>query len=269
MVSINVERINDDYEFIQYNTHLRIIHSTKDDMYQAQSIITACNSNKMAKHWFENQSTKELLQSFDSEKSTAGIPALAKSYEKRDDLPNGLRGYYIHRLLVNHFAMWASPSYAIYIAKLLDSIFEEERKQHQQQIDELKPRAVPDNNKTDYRYLIYKEDVEKEGFIRLHLVRRHKSTWRKVVKHYNNEDERFYYKDDLPISMTPNINIKNIIKSSFGTDDYKIVNSGNCVDIKVEHLPKLHDLIEQYFSNMTCTSKDLTGNDVPVCKAAV
>ena len=99
--------------------------------------------------------------------------------------------------------------------------------------------------------MIYKEDIKKEGFTRLHIVRRHKSTWRKVVGHYNNEDERFYFKDDLPISMTPNINIKNIIKSSFGTDDYMVINSGNAVDIKVEHIPKLHGLIEQYFNNMS------------------
>ena len=251
MASINVERINDDYEFIQYNAHLRIIHSIKDEMYQMQSIITACKSNKQAYHWFENQTTKELLQEFESQKSTLGIPRLEKSYEKRDDVPINLRGYYVHRLLVNYIAIWASPTYAIYIAKLLDSQFERERKQHQQQIDELKPRAVPENHKNDYRYLIYKEDINKEGFIRLHLCRRHKSTWRKVVNHYNNENERFYFKDDLPISMTPNLNIKNIIKASFGTDDYKVSNSGNCVDIKIEHLPKLHTLIEEYFNSMS------------------
>ena len=240
------ERINDDYEWIRYNNQLRIIHSIKDDMNQTQSIIKACNSNKRANHWFDNQSTKELLQAFDSEKATARIPALAKSYEKRDDLPNGLRGYYIHRLLVNHYAMLVSPKYAIYIAKLLDSLFEHEREQQQKQIDNLTQRAVPDNHKTDYRYLIYKEIISKEGFIRLHLVRRSKSTCRKVVKH-DNDDERFYFKDDLPISMTPNLNIKNIIKASFGTNDYKVVNSGNAVDIKIDLLPKLHQLIEEYF----------------------
>ena len=251
MASINVERINDDYEFIQYNAHLRIIHSIKDDMYQAQSIITACNSIKQIKHWLENQSTKELLQEFESEKGSVGIPTYQKIYENRPNLPNELKGMYIHRLLVNHIAMWCSPLYAIYIAKLLDSQFERERKQHQQQIDELKPRAVPENHKNDYRYLIYKEDINKEGFTRLHLCRRHKSTWRKVVNHYNNENERFYFKDDLPISMTPNLNIKNIIKASFGTDDYKVSNSGNCVDIKIEHLNKLHTLIEEYFNSMS------------------
>ena len=83
----NVEKINDEYEYIQYNEKLRLIHSIKDDMYQMQSIIIACKSNKQAYHWFENQTTKELLQEFESQKSTLGIPALAKSYEKRDDLP--------------------------------------------------------------------------------------------------------------------------------------------------------------------------------------
>ncbi len=248
-MSAIVEPINDEYEYIQYNEKLRLIHSIKDDMYQMQSIITACNSIKQIKHWLENQSTKELLQEFESQKSTLGIPRLEKSYEKRDDVPINLRGYYVHRLLVNHIAIWASPTYAIYIAKLLDSQFEQEREQQQKQINELKTRAVPENHQNDYRYLIYKEDIQKESFIRLHLVRRSKFTWRKIIDHYNNEDERFYFKDNLPISMTPNLNIKNIIKASFGTDDYKVSNSGNCVDIKIEHLNKLHTLIDEYFSD--------------------
>ena len=246
MASINVEQINDDYEFIQYNAHLRIIHSIKDDMYQAQSIIIACKSNKQAYRWKQLVETKEIIDELCEQQNCCPDDLIQN--RPNIELPQ-LQGTYIHRLLVNDFACWASRKYAIYIAKLLDSQFKRERKQQQQQIDELKPRAVPDNNKNDYRYLIFKEDINKEGIIRLHLVRRHKSTWRKVVNH-DNETERFYFKDDLPISMTPNLNIKKIIKSSFGTDDYKIVNSGNCVDIRIEHLPKLQDLIEQYFKNI-------------------
>ena len=57
-----VEPINDEYEYIQYNEQLRIIHSKSDDFYQMQSIIDACHSNKRANKWFENDSTKELLK---------------------------------------------------------------------------------------------------------------------------------------------------------------------------------------------------------------
>ena len=58
------EVINDEYEWIQYNNHLRIIRSVNDDMYQMQSIINACYSNKQSYHWFENQSTIEILDEF-------------------------------------------------------------------------------------------------------------------------------------------------------------------------------------------------------------
>ena len=56
-----IEAINDDYEYIQYNEHLRIIHSKKDDMYQMNSIITACQSTKRARVWLNNESSQELL----------------------------------------------------------------------------------------------------------------------------------------------------------------------------------------------------------------
>ena len=136
------ERINDDYEWIQYNEHLRLIHSKNDDMYQMQSIINACNSRKEARHWFRNESTKEFLEAFDAdiasgrkipdeENVSTGNPVNEekvsgrkipdeKSYENRPNLSINLRGTYVHRLLVNHIAMWASPRYSIYIMKMND-----------------------------------------------------------------------------------------------------------------------------------------------------
>ena len=96
--------INNDYEYIQYNKHLRIVHSIKDDMYQMQSIITACHSNKLCNDWFRNKQTNEIIDELKNETST-GIPVV----EKRDDLPNGLRGFYVHRLLVNSVGSCRSP----------------------------------------------------------------------------------------------------------------------------------------------------------------
>ncbi|KAI5522643.1 KilA, N-terminal/APSES-type HTH, DNA-binding family [Trichomonas vaginalis G3] len=111
-------------------------------MYQMQSILNALRSTKQARHWFENQQTKELLSEIsldrffsvlpkthenseeqrvgkktvlpktheNSEEQRVGKkPQSPKLYENRKNLPNGLRGYYVHRLLVNAVAMWASP----------------------------------------------------------------------------------------------------------------------------------------------------------------
>ena len=120
-MSVATTPINDDYEWIQYNERLRIIHSIKDDMYQMQSIVSACNSNKQIRHWFDNQSTKELLDEMQNfinngsmgilpddkthENASAGIPADRninnnasgrilpddKIYENRPNLPIELR----------------------------------------------------------------------------------------------------------------------------------------------------------------------------------
>ena len=234
-----IEAINDDYEYIQYNDKLRLIHSINDDMYQMQSIITACQSNKQVRHWFDNKTTKEFLDN-----ATGRILPLEKLYEKRDDLPNGLRGIYVHRLLVNHVAMWASPTYAWDIMKLLDSYFERERQDLINKIHQQRPRLVPNNKEHNYRYLIHKESID-DAHTLLHLVRRNKKTFRAVSRH-NNADECFIFKDNLPIAMTPNEDIKNIVKNNFGRNDYVI--HGCNITINNEHLERLHELIDEYFN---------------------
>ncbi|KAK8841321.1 hypothetical protein M9Y10_027524 [Tritrichomonas musculus] len=235
-----VQPINENYEYIQYNQHLRLIHSIKDDMNQMQSIITACKSKKQAKDWFRNQSAQELLE----EMGLGEFSQTENLYENRPNLPNELKGTYIHRLLVNHVAMWASARYSIYIMKLLDSTFERERQALMTTINEQKPRMVPENKEHSYKYLIWKEAIDDEYTI-LHLVRRNKKTFRAVSK-FNNDEQRYYYKSNLPIAMTPNEDIKRIVKNNFRGNDYNI--NGCNITIKTEKLEQLHQLIEEYFN---------------------
>ena len=139
-------------------------------MYQMQSIIKACNSNKLCADWFRNQSTKDLLEHISG---SMGIPIDEKSYENRPNLSINLRGIYVHRLLVNHIAIWASPVYAWDVMQLLDTYFEKQRNQLQTKIEEQKPRLVPNGKQNVYKYMIWKENNnDKPGYIRLHLVRR-------------------------------------------------------------------------------------------------
>ena len=243
---VTVEIINDDYEWIQYNDKLRIIHSIKDDMYQMQSILNACNSNKPCKDWFRNQSTKELLDEMQdiSQKPGRGIPPPEKFYEKRMNLASGLQGYYIHRLLVNHVAIWASPRYSLYIMKLLDDMFQKQREQLNNTIEEQKPRMVPADAKNDYKYLIWKEEIpDNNQFVKLHLVRRHKDTFRQL---HNKLKFLWFFRDNLPISMTPNREIKKLIKNSFGENDINM--NGSVILCNVNCLDRLYELVENYFN---------------------
>ena len=239
-----VESINDDYEYIQYNEKLRLIHSIKDDMYQMQSIIIACNSKKRVNDWFRNQSSQEILD----EMGSTRIPA-DQIHDDRPNLPNDLKGVYIHRLLVNHVAMWASPRYSLHIMKLLDSHFEKQREQLVNKIDDLTPRAVPKDHKHSYRYMIWREELPKnKNFVILHLVRRNKHSWRQVSKIYQDEKKRWIYVDDLPIAMTPNEDIKRLARALFKGDDVRVGSTD--IIINKSCLEEFHKAIEEYFKNM-------------------
>lgn len=244
------EPINDDYEWIQYNKQLRIIHSVKDDMYQIQSIINACESTKQATRWVNSESKSEIFDEIAKVQNCTHNEIV----QNRRNLAPGLKGYYVHRLLVNYVAMWASPKYAVHIFKLLDEIASDERnklvqtinEQHQTIIEQ-QPRLVPKKKENSYKYLIWKEDQPDDpDMILLHLVKRNSRNFRQVSKHFNNKDERWFYRDNLPIAMTPNEDIKDLVRRTLPGSEYDI--DGSTILTYKEHLPILYESITKYFN---------------------
>ncbi|EAX83131.1 hypothetical protein TVAG_132130 [Trichomonas vaginalis G3] len=268
------EAINEEYEYIQFNKQLRLIRSVKDDMYQMQSILTACFApdTKLPKDWFRNQSTQELLSeaqrdilfSENSEEQRVGKkPQSPKLYENREKLPNGLRGYYVHRLLVNAVAMWASPRYAWYIYRLLDEIHRQEREELENKLEakdeviEAKdksiqkriPRSVPKGKEKNYKYMIYTEEMENEedkDMVMLHLVRRNNKSFYDLAKIYKS-DRNWFYRENLPISMTPNEDVKQIVQDTLPQTHYDM--KGCTILTFKEDLPLLKEKITEYFDN--------------------
>ncbi|EAX78340.1 hypothetical protein TVAG_102270 [Trichomonas vaginalis G3] len=249
------EAINEEYEYIQFNKQLRLIRSVKDDMYQMQSILTACFApdTKKPQDWFRNQSTQELLSeiSLDREK-----PVLPKTHENREKLPNGLRGWYVHRLLVNAVAMWASPRYAWYIYRLLDEIHRQEREELENKLEAKDksiqkriPRSVPKGKEKNYKYMIYTEEMENEedrDMVMLHLVRRNNKSFYDLAKIYKS-DRNWFYRENLPISMTPNEQVKQIVQDTLPQTHYDI--KGCTILTFKEDLPLLKEKITEYFDN--------------------
>ena len=243
MSTVIRQPINDDYEYIQYNNQLRIVHSIDDDMYQMKSIITACKSNKLCADWFRNRETKELLKTFEHDKDLMGTLPV----DNRINVPNELKGYYVHRLLVNAVAMWASPRYALNIFKMLDQMATSERAQMESVIQQQRPRMVPQHHEHDYKYLIWREPhrTYPKSTI-LHLVRRSNSTFKEVIQHYNNESERWFFRENLPISMSVNKDIKEIIKQVIPAGEYEM---NSCdVTVPIKYLDQLHEAISEYFN---------------------
>ncbi|EAX83827.1 hypothetical protein TVAG_287670 [Trichomonas vaginalis G3] len=261
------EAINEEYEWVQFNKQLRLIRSVKDDMYQMQSILTACFApdTKLPKDWFRNQSTIELLNeaqrdrlfSENSEEQRVGKkPWSPKLYENREKLPNGLRGYYVHRLLVNAVAMWASPRYAWNIYRLLDEIHRQEREELENKLEAKDksiqkriPRSVPKGKEKNYKYMIYTEEMENEedkDMVMLHLVRRNNKSFYDLAKIYKS-DRNWFYRENLPISMTPNEDVKQIVQDTLPQTHYDI--KGCTILTFKEDLPLLKEKITEYFDN--------------------
>ncbi|EAY10873.1 hypothetical protein TVAG_012390 [Trichomonas vaginalis G3] len=261
------EAINEEYEWVQFNKQLRLICSVKDDMYQMQSILTACFApdTKKPQDWFRNQSTQELLSEAQrdilfsensEEQRVSKKPQSPKLYENREKLPNGLRGYYVHRLLVNAVAMWASPRYAWYIYRLLDEIHRQEREEMENKLEAKDksiqkriPRSVPKGKEKNYKYMIYTEELENEedkDMVMLHLVRRNNKSFYDLAKIYKS-DRNWFYRENLPISMTPNEDVKQIVQDTLPQTHYDM--KGCTILTFKEDLPLLKEKITEYFDN--------------------
>ncbi|EAX80874.1 hypothetical protein TVAG_213940 [Trichomonas vaginalis G3] len=232
-------------------------------MYQMQSILTALRSTKQAYHWFENQQAKELLEEFPHMFAFLGKPRNEIPYENRKNLPNSLKGYYVHRLLVNAVAMWASPRYACYIFMMLDEIHRQEREEMEKKLQakdeviEAKdksiqkriPRSVPKGKEKNYKYMIYTEEMENEedrDMVMLHLVRRNNKSFYDLAKIYKS-DRNWFYRENLPISMTPNEDVKQIVQDTLPQTHYDI--KGCTILTFKEDLPLLKEKITEYFDN--------------------
>ncbi|EAX84927.1 hypothetical protein TVAG_115090 [Trichomonas vaginalis G3] len=261
------EAISEEYEWVQYNKQLRLIRSVKDDMYQMQSILTACFApdTKLPKDWFRNQSTIELLNeaqrdilfSENREEQRVGEKTQSpKLYENREKLPNGLRGWYVHRLLVNNVAQWASARYSWYVCKLLDELHRQEREELENKLEAKDkniqkriPRSVPKGKEKNYKYMIYTEEMENEedrDMVMLHLVRRNNKSFYDLAKIYKS-DRNWFYRENLPISMTPNEDVKQIVQDTLPQTHYDM--KGCTILTFKEDLPLLKEKITEYFDN--------------------
>ncbi|KAI5553698.1 hypothetical protein TVAGG3_0246580 [Trichomonas vaginalis G3] len=126
-----------------------------------------------------------------------------------------------------------------------DEVIESKDKSIQKRI----PRSVPKGKEKSYKYMIYTEELEKEedkDMVMLHLVRRNNKSFYDLAKIYKS-DRNWFYRDNLPISMTPNEQIKEIVKNTLPQTHYDI--KGYTILTFKEDLPLLKEKITEYFDN--------------------
>ena len=80
----------------------------------------------------------------------------------------------------------------------------------------------------------------------LHLVRRNSNGFRDMNKIRKDPNLCWFYRENLPITMDINHDVKELIKNNFPGKDYEM--SGNAILILTDDLPQLHELITNYFN---------------------
>ena len=162
-----ITKISENLEYYEYNDELKLVHLIKEDMFQCKSILDSLNSNKQTSDWLRNENTKRLINGFNRIREFSDTSNLVKKMPKT--VGSTTDGYYIHRLLVNHFAMWVDIEYAYKISLVLDEHFENLRlkkevvekddciKQLKESIDQQSDLIKSLNNKIDNQTKILTE----------------------------------------------------------------------------------------------------------------
>lgn len=228
------------------------------------SIIKACHSNKIARHWFNNESTKELIKSF----GTDDFVRTEKLYENRVNLANNLKGYYVHEDLVYSIAIWASPKYARYVFQILKDLAAEYRNSLQNHINELQgqintqsqeitvlknnnlkkhEQCVPNDRKKNFSYLLYSKGSLDNDFVDIKIVCIKTRYLKKEQLEILKSGEFILYIDDLPTATSINENIiKHIIPAYFKQGIHYNKTSLKYINFRASCLEKLKSLICEY-----------------------
>jgi hypothetical protein len=82
----------------------------------------------------------------------------------------------------------------------------------------------------------------------LNLVRRAKDSWTTKLDSIRNSPCNYYFRDDLPIEMSPNKEIKKLFKQYdlFG----EIIIKDTSIRLNREHLPLILPRIDKYFNDV-------------------
>jgi hypothetical protein len=81
-------------------------------------------------HYFQMNGTRELIAEIMEDKQLTED----KTHEVRSNVDNKVKGTYIHRYLINHFASWYCPRYCYKIQVILDDLMKKEKLELEQMI---------------------------------------------------------------------------------------------------------------------------------------
>ena len=223
------------YEWYCYSADLQILRDTRNGMFNARSILVAVNSTKASSNgnkWFTLEKTKEMIKGF----CTLGGFKEEELMINVTNVPVEFRGWYLHELLVEHYAIWASVEYAYKISLLLKKIREEERDRLAEQAREFEDQIK------------YLTDKQKEFIFQIQeLEKKNNETQTELDETYQKLQEK---QDEIAKGIQRLKEAENLIKRK----DEEFKNKGVSCEVTEGYFEiriRRHDNITYYYGSIT------------------
>ena len=113
------------------------------------------------------------------------------------------------------------------------------------QIKNLKSRAVPEGRQHKYIYCVYMDEGLDWNSVRIHFVRCDKRRISRALKGVD-DDQILFYKECLPCSMSVNDDVKEIIAEIVPDEELKFERCSGAAIINYDYLDDVVESIQEY-----------------------
>ena len=117
----------------------KIIIRNSDGYINASNVVKQINNRENTTKQIKTLFKSVQYQDFENRLSNI-LPGINLKYNLINDVNNNLRGSYVHPKLINFICFWCSPSYALLVSEIMDSINEQNTTVMNQRIKELQDK---------------------------------------------------------------------------------------------------------------------------------
>lgn len=128
----------------------KIIIRNSDGYINASNVVKQINDRENTTKQIKTLFKSVQYQDFENRLSNI-LPGINLKYNLINDVNNNLRGSYVHPKLINFICFWCSPSYALLVSEIMDSINEQNTTKMNKIIEDLqnennklKTQVIPD-----------------------------------------------------------------------------------------------------------------------------
>lgn len=117
----------------------KIIIRNSDGYINASDVVKQINNRENTTKQIKTLFKSVQYQDFENRLKTI-LPGINLKYNLINDVNNNLRGSYVHPKLINFVCFWCSPSYALLVSEIMDSINEQNTTEMNKRIKDLQDK---------------------------------------------------------------------------------------------------------------------------------